>query len=403
MENWKYNNTFSGTPQGGIISPLLANIYLHELDKFVLELEREYSKPRETHTTYEYGVKNREIKKIRKRLEDAKGEEKALLVAGLKKARQELLRIPYKSQTDKTLKYVRYADDFLIGVNGNKEDCDAIKRQLSEFISGTLKMELSAEKTLITHSNTPARFLGYNVRVRRNNEVRPTSAGHTQRTLSNTAELTIPLDDKIKKFVLQKGIARQTQDGQLMPICRDIMVTQTDLEIVMSYNAELRGICNFYSLASNFSRLNYFAYHMEYSCIKTLAGKHRSSIAKIKTKFQDGKGGWCIPYETKSGIKQMYLADYRECKSGKYTDDIIPNTWVIMQNNRTTFDSRLKAKKCELCGTENANSYEIHHINKVKNLKGKSAWEKYMIAKNRKTIVVCYDCHRNIHALSYSN
>jgi group II intron reverse transcriptase/maturase len=403
MENWKYNNTFSGTPQGGIISPLLANIYLHELDKFVSELQRKYSKPRETHTTYEYGVKDREVKKIRKRLEDANGEEKTLLVAELKRTRQELLKIPYKSQTDKTLKYVRYADDFLIGINGNKEDCEAIKRGLSEFISGTLKMELSDEKTLITHSNTPARFLGYDVRVRRSNKVKPTSAGHTQRTLSNTAELTIPLDDKIKKFVLQKGVVRQMQDGQLMPICRDIMVTQTDLEIVMSYNAELRGICNFYSLASNFNRLNYFAYLMEYSCIKTLAGKHRSSIAKVKSKFKDGKGDWCIPYETKCGIKQMYLADYRECKSVKYANDIIPNTWVIMQNNRTTFDSRLKAKKCELCGTENADSYEIHHINKVKNLKGKSDWEKYMIAKNRKTIVVCYDCHRNIHAQSYSN
>ena len=257
-------------------------------------------------------------------------------------------------------------------------------------------MELSDEKTLITHSNTSARFLGFDVRVRRNNEVRSHGSGFTQRSLSNTLELTVPLDEKIKKFLLEKGIARQV-NGELKPWCRNVMITQTDFEIVTSFNAELRGICNYYSLASNFNKLHYFAYLMEYSCLKTLAGKHRSSIGKIKTMFKDGKGGWCVPYETSRGKKNLYFADFRQCKGNKHATDNIPRTWVINQNARTTFDSRLKAKKCELCGSETAERYEIHHVNKVKNLKGKSDWEKYLIAKKRKTMVVCYDCHRAIH------
>lgn len=396
LEDWKYHNTYSGTPQGGIISPLLANIYLHELDEFVEKLKEEFEQPRKTHTTYEYGVQWRKVQKLRKKLKIAEGHEKTLLLEELKAERKELLKIPYKSQTDKTLKYVRYADDFLIGINGNKEDCIAIKEKLTNFVANTLKMELSDEKTLITHSNTSARFLGYDVRVRRNNEARSHGSGYTQRSLNNTLELTVPLDEKIKKFLLEKGITRQV-NGELKPWCRNVMITQTDFEIVTSFNAELRGICNYYSLASNFNKLHYFAYLMEYSCLKTLAGKHRSSIGKIKTMFKDGKGGWCVPYETTRGKKNLYFADFRQSKGNKYAADNMPRTWVINQNARTTFDSRLKAKRCELCGSESAERYEIHHVNKVKNLKGKSEWEKYMIAKKRKTMVVCYDCHREIH------
>lgn len=395
MENWNYHNTYSGTPQGGIVSPIFSNIYLHELDKFVVNLSKEFDEPRKLKRTYDYGVVSRKVDKIRKLIGEANSEEKKSLLKELKITRTQLLKLPYKSQTDKKIKYIRYADDLIIGVNGCKDDCIEIKRMLTEFIADTLKMELSEEKTLITHSNTYARFLGYDMRVRRNNKVKP-SGNHTQRTLNNSVELKIPLDDKITKFMFSKDIIKQT-DGKLQSSERVKLFRCTELEIVSTFNSELRGLCNYYSLASNFNALNYFSYLMEYSCLKTLAGKRKSKISKIKNKYKDGNGKWGIPYETKNGSKRCYFADYTKCRNLKDVSDTIYNAELIYSMSRTTFESRLAAKKCELCGTEQARKYEIHHIHKVKDLKGKKLWEQVMIAKRRKTIVVCIDCHKKIH------
>lgn len=160
MEDWRYNNTHSGTPQGGIISPLFANIYLHELDKFVVQKAKDFDKPREQWNTTEYNCIQKKLSKISIALKTADESGKSVLLERRKILRTELLKTPCKSQTDKKIKYIRYADDFLIGVNGSKEDCEEIKRQLSKFIANTLEMDLSEEKTLITHSNSYARFFG---------------------------------------------------------------------------------------------------------------------------------------------------------------------------------------------------------------------------------------------------
>lgn len=172
------------------------------------------------------------------------------------------------------------------GSNGSKEDCQEIKNRLADFIGNALKMELSEDKTLITHSNQYARFLGYDVRVRRSNVIKRSSAGFTKRTLSNMTELAIPLDDKIRKFFFNNKVVEQV-NGELKPIKRKSLLRLTGFEIVSTYNAELRGICNYYHMASNFCHLNYFAYFMEYSCLKTLAAKHKSSIRKIVSKYKD--------------------------------------------------------------------------------------------------------------------
>lgn len=313
LENWQYHKTYSGTPQGGIISPLLANIYLHELDK------------------------------------------------------------------------------------GNREDCQWTKSKLAEFIGDTLKMELSEDKTLITHSSKCARFLGYDVRVRRSGKIKRGGPGHVKmRTLNGGVELLVPLNDKIRQFVFTKGVAIQKKDGSMFPVHRKYLVGLTDLEIVSVYNAEFRGICNYYGMASNFCKLHYLAYLMEYSCLKTLASKHKTSLSKTIDKFNDGTGKWGIPYETKQGNKRRYFANYADCKGKGPATDYISNAAVVYGYAVNTLENRLKAKVCELCGTTESDHYEVHHINKLKNLKGKERWEIAMIAKHRKTLVVCRDCHRSI-------
>ena len=385
LENWQYHKTYSGTPQGGIISPLLANIYLHELDKFVMKLKSEFDTPGVGQITPEYRELHNEIKRLSHRLTKVTGEEREMVLAEYKSKRQKLMTIPCTAQTDKKLKYVRYADDFLIAVKGNREDCQWIKSKLAEFIGDTLKMELSEDKTLITHSSKCARFLGYDVRVRRSGKIKRGGPGHVKmRTLNGGVELLVPLNDKIRQFVFTKGVAIQKEDGSMFPVHRKYLVGLTDLEIVSVYNAELRGICNYYGMASNFCKLHYFSYLMEYSCLKTLASKHKTSLSKIIDKFNDGTGKWGVPYETKMGSKRRYFANYADCKGKGSATDYISNAAVVYGYAVNTLENRLKAKVCELCGTTESDHYEVHHINKLKNLKGKERWEIAMIAKHRK-------------------
>jgi group II intron reverse transcriptase/maturase len=404
IDDWQYHNTYSGTPQGGIISPLFANIYLHELDKFVVKLAQDFDRPRTQMYTDEYDLLQRKVKSLSARAGRADGEKKQQLLEERKIAKAELLKTPSKSQTDKKIKYFRYADDFIIGVNGSKDDCVQIKKQLSEFIANTLKMELSDEKTLITHSNNYARFLGYDVRVRRDNRTITNggTSGFTKRTLNNMTEIVVPLEDKIMRFLFDRGAVVQ-KNGVIKPMHRKSLLRCTDLEIVSSYNAELRGVCNYYSMASNFYKLQYFAYLMEYSCLKTLANRHKTRVPKIMEMYKDGKGKWGIPYENKSGEKRCYFAAYMDCKKAKNVSDSRPQDTSMHCNSITSFDSRLSAKKCELCGTTEAEHYEIHHVHKVKDLEGKEQWERVMIAKNRKTMVLCKECHYKIHGRVLTN
>lgn len=102
----------------------------------------------------------------------------------------------------KRLKYVRYADDFLCGVIGSKEDATNIKADIKIFLETKLKLELSEEKTLITHSETPAKFLGFEIRNRKCSATKRDSLGRKKRSLSKTIEIKIPLDT-VKKNCLR--------------------------------------------------------------------------------------------------------------------------------------------------------------------------------------------------------
>lgn len=394
IEDWKYHTTYSGSPQGGIISPLLANIYLNELDKFAEKTAKAFYKKRDREHTKEYDAVMNALVLVKYHLKKATGQQKSDLLKQKKRLQRQLRKIPCSSQTDKVMKYVRYADDFIIGVKGDKIDCEKIKKQFADFISQELKMELSEEKTLITHSSQFARFLGYDIRVRRDNTVKPHGT-HLQRTMNMKVELCIPFQDKIMPFLFNKSIIRQLKDGTLEPIARKYLYSCTDLEILTAFNAELRGICNYYALASNYNRLRYFAYFMEYSCLRTLAGKHKTTSRKILNKYKsDGK--WSIPYKTKNGTKYCKFADYMKCKKSVDFDEVIVDYAVLHATTRTSLEKRLESHVCELCGKAGV-PLEIHHVNKVKNLKGKDFWEIMMIAKKRKTIAVCKECHHKIH------
>ena len=399
MENWRYNKTYSGTPQGGILSPILANIYLHELDQKVSAMRRAFNAPAERKLTLEYREKDWKVRKLQKQYGACSNDtEKADLLKQIHRAKVELRKTPCKDRSDKKLVYVRYADDFIIGINGSKEDAERIKRELTAFTAEKLKLELSDEKTKITHSSEVAHFLGYDISVRRCSRTKKSKNGVVKRTLNYVVDLSVPFK-KIEKFLFDKGIVIQKKDGTLFPCHRDTLLGTTDLEIVDTFNAETRGICNYYNLASNFTKLTYFVYLMEYSCLKTLAKKHKTHISALKRKYRAGKS-WGIPYKTKTETKRMMIIKYSDLERGKAYENVGIDT-ISKRDHRTdrnTLDERLRANKCELCGAEGEGiSFEIHHVNKVKDLKGKEPWKQAMIAKKRKTLVVCHECHVKIH------
>ena len=396
IENWKYNKTYSGAPQGGVCSPILANIYLNELDKKLTEISRRFARPRSALRAPEYNTVSKEMKKLSYWIDHTTGEERENLIRQYKQLQKDIRRLPAKPADNKKFTFVRYADDWLAGVCGTKQECEELKAEIADFLSTELKLTLSAEKTLITHSSQNVRFLGYNVCVRRSQIVK----GHRMkngtwrktRSLNGKVALTVPHSDKIERFLFAKKAIRQKPDGTFQPIHRTALLNLSDSEIVDVYNSEVRGLCNFYNLACDYHTLDYFCYLMEYSCLKTIANKHKTSIRKIIRQYKDGKT-WSVPYETKSGTKYRRPLKIADCKRGFLTDTIYQRKKYQW---KSTIRQRLNAHVCELCGTKTADLYEVHVVRNLNEL-GNSPWETVMKKKRRKTLVVCSECHRKIH------
>lgn len=405
IEDWKFQKTYSGTPQGGIVSPILANIYLNEFDQYVIHsLKKEFDvgnpKSRKRNTEYrKYDMRNQRLKK-KIDAEDDKNIRNEMIKT-YKETKQKMLQLPYydyKNEGFKSISYVRYADDFIVGVRGNKEDCEWLREKMSTFLQEHLKLELSKEKTLITNNNKMAKFLGYNIEVGKGNDSKKGKDGIIKRVYRGKIRLFVP-DGTIEKVILKRKMVKDINAKEWKILHRPELLQLTPLEIVETYNAELRGLYNYYCLADNVSiKMWQLRYVMEYSCLKTLAGKYKTSIAKIKEKYRDGKH-WGIPYETKREKKIAYFfkdpLTKKELASKSEVDDL-PNLNKFF--NTTEMEKRLKAKECELCGQNDPNlKYEVHHVNKMKNLEGKEYWEITMIGKQRKTLIVCQDCHKTIH------
>lgn len=397
IENWKYNATYSGSPQGGICSPILANIYLNELDKKFREIAERFDKPRSAYQTPEYHAASKELKRLSYWIDHTADEAARQELIDQHRAQKEAMRnLPCKPADNKKFTFVRYADDWLAGVCGTKAECEDLKAEIAEFLSTELKLTLSEEKTLITHSSEKVRFIGYDICVRRNQEVKghrmKNGTWRKSRTLHMKVALSVPHTEKIEKFMFAKKVIRQKENGEFQPIHRAGLLNLADYEIVEQYNAEARGLCNYYNLACDYHTLDYFCYLMEYSCLKTIANKHKTSIRKIIRQYKDGKT-WSVPYETKAGTKRVRPVKIADCKRGEASD-------IIYQRKKfswkTTIRQRLNARVCELCGCKEADLYEVHVIRNLNEL-GNSDWETVMKKKRRKTLVVCSKCHERIH------
>lgn len=287
----------------------------------------------------------------------------------------------------KRLKYVRYADDFLIGIIGSKEDAVKIKDDIKRFLADRLALELSDEKTLVTHTEKPAKFLGYEVTVRKSNLQKRNKRGSLSRVYGNKVRLKVTTE-VIKKKLLELGVLKFSYHNgheQWIPKHRSELINNDDLEILDSYNAEIRGFYNYYSIANNASELNTFHYIMQYSMYKTFAGKYRTTVRRICQKYKRN-GVFTVGYTVKNGqVKERRLYNEgfkRKRPSYDRSIDRCPNPMPGVST--TSLIDRLKARKCELCGA--TDNLVMHHVRKLGELKGKENWEKLMIARRRKTM-----------------
>ena len=401
VEDWTFHNTYSGTPQGGIVSPILANIYLDKLDKYVKEYIQHFDKGTKRRPGKESNNLANERKRTVRKLKKVKdGTEKAALVARLKAIEQERAAFPNGDEMDgsyRRLKYIRYADDFILGVIGSKEDAQRIKEDIKSFLSESLALELSEEKTLITHTGKSAKFLGYEITVTRNNHQRRDVRGHLRRTYGKRVRLNVSMATLRDKLLEYGAMEIKLRNGKEVwkPKCRSGLIFNDDLEILDRYNRETVGFCNYYLIANNCVVLHNFRYIMEYSMYKTFAGKYRSTVRKINKKYRRNKL-FTVKYEQKGVIKSrtFYKTSFkRRTTAFNGSCDIEP--YSIADVSRTNLTDRLKAEKCELCGA--TGKLIMHHVRNLKDLKGKESWERLMSARKRKTIALCPSCHKLRH------
>jgi len=401
VEDWTFHNTYSGTPQGGIVSPILANIYLDKLDKYVKEYIRHFDKGTKRKPSREcYNFINERNRTVRKLKKVKDGAEKAALVARLKAIEQERAAFPSGDEMDgsyRRLKYIRYADDFILGVIGSKEDALRIKEDIKSFLSENLALELSEEKTLITHTGKSAKFLGYEITVTRNNHQRRDVQGRLRRTYGKRVRLNVSMATLRDKLLEYGAMEIKLRNGKEIwkPKCRSGLIFNDDLEILDRYNRETVGFCNYYLIANNCVVLHNFRYIMEYSMYKTFAGKYRSTVRKINKKYRRNKL-FTVKYEQKGVIKSrtFYKTSFKR-RTTAFNGNCDIEPYSIVDVSRTNLTDRLKAEKCELCGA--TGKLIMHHVRNLKDLKGKESWERLMSARKRKTIALCPSCHRLRH------
>ena len=409
MEDWVYHNTYSGTPQGSLISPILANIYLNELDVFMAKYAESFNcgKGRKINPAYKMPLDVRRGKQEWLKRNSAKisEEKRQKVMAEIRELNNYLFTVPYSDPMDtgyKRVVYVRYADDFLIGVIGSKEDAKQVKTDVGEFIKEQLHLEMSPEKTLITHGNDFARFLGYLVTVSREQNRTRTKNGFTRRTYVGKVKLYVPKEKWLNRL-LSYGALKISYDKAhgnkevWEPVRRPGLIRLDDIEILNQYNAEVRGMYNYYRLANNATVLNAFVYVMKYSMYKTFAGKYRTSMRKIIRKYCRNKDS-TVSYQTKSGTKSVVFYNQGVRRNDKVIATENPDIIGRTNENRryTRLTDRLQGHVCEFCGAE-TEDIEIHHIRKLKDLSGRAEWERHMIARKRKTMALCHSCHVKLH------
>lgn len=413
LENWKHNTTWSGTPQGGVISPVLANIFLHELDMFMENMMLQFNKGKRRKDNPAHAllrgrmqVTNQKLNRLKMGLKCQKPEEntREKLLRKRRELQKSMHEIPSTDLFDpdyRRLRYVRYADDFIIGVIGSREDAEKVMHQVKQFIERELLLEAAEDKTCIKSAKKGVRFLGYDIKSYTGNKRLKMVSGNgtcLKLTMIQKMQLHVP-PEKVMQYASKKGYGNM---ATFRPVSRPGLLQRSDSEILLLYNAEMHGLTNYYCLAQGYKKaLGALIGLAQLSLFATLAHKHHSTIGKIASKMrlpnQQGYGILAIVNGKPKFYKLFRLKDHvlPKVHSGNI-DNPSASPWLTL--NHTELVQRLNANCCEYCGKVGG-YMEIHHIRAMKDVRGKkSLWQEMMSAMNRKTLVLCFDCHRELHS-----
>lgn len=392
MEEWTFHQTLSGVPQGGIVSPLLANILLDKLDTYVETVLM---------PCYTRGDRKRTNEEYTKLISQSHYQRKKGNVEVAEQLRTQAQHLPSVDPNDpdyRRLKYVRYADDFLVGFVGPRSEAEAIKQQLGAFLREELKLELSEAKTLITHARSEAaRFLGYEVTVQHEDTKRTkTLRGKKCRSVNGRIGLRVPRD------VLVAKCDRYRKGGKA--IHRAELLQESDFTIIATYQLEFRGIANYYRLAYNLHTLNKLKYVMECSLTKTLAHKFSVSVTKVYEKYGaeltvEGKKYKGLRVTIPRQDKKPLVATWGGVSLAWDLQVTLEEQPANVYTGHSELVQRLLADYCEYCGS--SEEVEVHHVRAMRNLhqypgREKPEWVKRMIALRRKTLLLCRTCHEDV-------
>jgi group II intron reverse transcriptase/maturase len=388
LEDFTWHATYSGAPQGSGVSPVLSNIYLDRLDTFVEHtLVPAFTRGTARRQNREYGNVTANIGYWRRKGDRDK-------VRALRKIQRSMPSGDVNDPGYRRLRYCRYADDHLLGFVGPKAEAEQIKDQLAAFLREELKLELSTEKTLITHARThKARFLGYDIWTRQADTWR-TQGG---RSLNGSIALGVPprtVDDRCRTY----------QRGQGKPLIRNDLIRTSDYNIIAAYGSEYRGYVQYYQLAGNINRLNKLRYVMERSLFSTLAAKYRRPPWVMRDRYRTtvstphGKRR-CFEAKLHTPSGTVFTARFggvplRRRKHAR----LIDGAWPTRRGRQLI--ARLTAGICELC--EARDGITVHHVKRLADLNRYSpsaapGWVEAMRTRRRKTLIVCSRCHADIH------
>lgn len=407
MEGRVHTKTYSGTPQGGIVSPILANIYLHELDEFMAGRIAAFEKGATRASNPKYAKLSRRIFKLRRRLEDVQANDNAdqvigkALLAEIDTLSKQMRSMPSGDAMDagfRRLRYCRYADDFLIGVIGSKDDARGVFADVRTFLSEALALTVSEQKSGIRKASDGATFLGYEARTYTGRQwtVRSQNGSRhfKRRPPSEVMQLNVPWD-RVTAFAARKGYGDWSQ---LKARHRNHLLSCSDVEIVLAYNAELRGFANYYALARDVKfKLNRLEYLQRWSMFKTLASKHKSSVRIVAARMRQGLeyyAGYEAGGQPRS-VKVWKMTDLTRDRIDPAKVDIQPWTQIYSES-RTDWVDRKNAKQCEACGRSDLPCH-VHHVRGMADVAHRNQATKKAIARARRTKVLCVPCHKAIH------